>query len=249
MYLGKDKKIVETGTTIVVPFCDDCGSQEVKAVYTCKNCKSHNIKFPNILDDDDERALKKETSEIDVYKYKCDICGKEYEWTTKNDTPSTIYCANNTFSVGQYYSDYDEDFNYKFKQDVCPDCLNKIVEVLNSELENIFDSQHIENIKNEFRLGDVNNDTNIIDLDVYDFEEVTMAAPTQFMFFDESMNEYFFRYRFGKWQLYKTTLDKDRVILKEGLYGDSLDGYISQENFLKLMLDNGIKINIKSYTN
>lgn len=249
MYLGKDKKLVETGTTLVVPFCTDCGSQEIKAVYTCKNCKSHNIKFPNIIDNDDERGLKKETKEIDVYKYKCDICGKEYEWTTKNETPNNIYCDNNTFGVGEIYSDYNDNFNYKFKEDICPNCLDKITNILNKELDSIFDSKHIEAIKNEFKLSDANNDIDTINLNVYDFEEVTMAAPTQFMFFDGSRNEYFFRYRFGKWQLYKTTLDKNRVILKEGLYGESLDGYISKENFLKLMLDNGIKINIKSHTN
>lgn len=248
MYLRKEKKTVETGTIIVVPFCDDCGSQEVKAVYTCQNCKSHNIKFPNIIDKDDERGLKKETREIDIYKYKCDICGNEYEWT-KKERPNTIHCEEDNFNTGPIFSDYSDGFNYTFKEDVCPDCLDKIISKLNKELNSIFDSKHIEAVKNEFKLSDTNKDIDIINLDVYDFEEVTMAAPTQFMFFDESRNEYFFRYRFGKWQLYKTTLDKDRVILKEGLYGDSLDGYISKENFLKLMLDNGIKINIKSHTN
>lgn len=244
MYLGKDKKLVETGTTLVVPFCTDCGSQEIKAVYTCKNCKSHNIKFPNIIDNDDERALKKETREIDVYKYKCDICGKEYEWTTKNETPNNIYCDNNTFGVGEIYSDYNDNFNYKFKEDICPNCLNKITNILNKELDNIFDSRHIESIKNQFKVSDKNT----VELDVYDFDAITLAAPTQYIFRDNTNIQYYFRYRWGKYKLYKYYNTSQEKVIYEGEYGNSLDGYISVQGFIDLIKKNhNVNIIIVSY--
>lgn len=207
MYLGKDKKIIETQTKIVVPFCEECGSQKIKAVYTCQNCKSHNIKFPKMLDND-ERAFKKETKEINVYKYKCDICNREFEYNIANH-------PNYIFYEDQFYKGYNENVNTNFQipdKDICDNCLDKIVMDLNKDLNEIvnlnFIKNKVETLKQSFNSCKESDNKDII-IKKYIF--LTLACPTQLSIIDIYNNSYFFRYRNGKYQFYRTAFFIDNV--------------------------------------
>ena len=83
------------------------------------------------------------------------------------------------------------------------------------------------------------------------FKNVSFAAPTVFEFEDEEGIKYQFRYRHGKYALkYKEITFSDYMILCEGEYGSPLDGYITAEQFIKLMFANHeIGIIIKSTFN
>lgn len=54
--------------------------------------------------------LKKETIEKDVYVYKCDICGKEFEFAGENH-PNTIHYDCDGFDIG-YYEDAEKIIHY-----------------------------------------------------------------------------------------------------------------------------------------
>lgn len=240
MFIGKKKKLIETNNKIIVPFCKDCGSQQIKVTYTCEDCKSHNIKIPSIIDDiDDERAYRKETKEIEVYMYKCDMCGKNYEYN-KELKPNTISFFDNCFHLGYITSDYNDNFTYTFKEDICEECLNKIINKLNDDINKIFKDNYINKIKDNIQ-SEI-KETNIPIMEIYDFQILTLASPTQFLFKDKNNTVYYFRYRWGQYKLIMNYSTKTEEIILSGQYGDSLDGFMNVFQFIQLIKK---KLNLK----
>jgi hypothetical protein len=345
MFVKKIKKSFETGTTYVVDFCKDCGSQDIKVEYSCNKCHSHNIGHPTypIAQDDDPRMLKKETVEKDVYVYKCDICGKEFEFVGENH-PNTIHYDCDGFDIG-YYEDAEKNYTLP-NMDICKDCIQNVVNKLNYQVNKILDKdfvneqlqlykhevkkdiiildivgwdvsylptfdeddsiyvisyytdhkerydflysqnkwqfirkskkdiviteKHLSNYDSE-ELGDsfFDNKTNLIfndipnilkDSNIYfrfkckptkynsnkkitiniqDFKVLTTAAPTQFLFTDDKGINYYFRLRWGSYRLCKNYDTSQEDTVCAGQYGDNYEGYISKEDFKKLMRKNG----------
>lgn len=79
------------------------------------------------------------------------------------------------------------------------------------------------------------------------------TAPTQF-YWNDKKYYYYFRLRSGHWRLHKGKIDQDDIeylrkskIIAEGDYGDKYCGYITFEDMQKLLISQGIKLNIKTY--
>lgn len=82
------------------------------------------------------------------------------------------------------------------------------------------------------------------DIKAYKFECTCYACPTQFEFEDEKGTKYYFRYRNGYWKLVDVTDDENWKIIVDGQYGDWLDGLMNEEEFIKILKDNGYNIDV-----
>lgn len=333
MYLGKQKREINTGMKRLVNFCKDCGSQNIEVVYTCKDCGSHNIGKPleNVLDGlNDNRSIKYDTKFVNVYFYKCDNCGKSFQFISGEDNPrpNSIYFEDGLFYEGS--TNNDDALDITLSGDICHDCITEIVDKLNSEIDNIVSKKHIDGVINDLKKLDnsektelevvsvreetldsvifskqyvfkgvngdiykfmynytqwqfvtlsdsdsttvvsgrfdkdkyskietgydevikflredvgicivmIGNKDNVDKIYAYDFDTITLAAPTQYIFRDNDNIQYYFRYRWGKYKLYKYYSTSDEKIICEGEYGNSLDGYVSVQEFINLMKKN-----------
>lgn len=165
MYLRKETRLVKTGSVQLVPYCDDCNSQDIKTIQICNKCGSQNIKV-NDLFDTDERGIKYEVAEKDFYIYKCDNCGKEFEGLKESER---IAFVANSFDIGNY-SDAFRTVN--LSQTLCNDCKKILKDILNKSFNNLLDDDYILNLiqndlpketaenKSETKVGDVNEVSN-----------------------------------------------------------------------------------------
>lgn len=147
MFLRKECKKVKTHNYNIVPYCEDCSSYNIKVVRTCEDCGSHNIKFPDNMMDmlDDNRGFIPIYENREIYIYKCDICGKEFE---SKDTTNVISYDDGYFCKGPTY----DGKQISLLNDLCCDCLQKVLESLNTEIDKLTDTKHItkviKNLKN-----------------------------------------------------------------------------------------------------
>lgn len=136
MFLRKETRKVKTGQYKMVQFCDDCGSENIRLV--CNNCGSHNIKHPAFSDmlSDDKRGMHEIEKDKDFYVCKCDKCGKEFD---SYDWNQNIYYYEGEFGAGSYIDDdgYHCGKNYNLHQDICSECMSKLIKNLNKKLDEI----------------------------------------------------------------------------------------------------------------
>lgn len=244
MYKDTKSKTIKTGGKYLVSFCKDCDSQNIEVTYTCKDCGSHNVETPtmNMLSKD-ERAFKQDTMETTVSIYECDLCKKEFEVDINKEKP-TLYEKDGYVTLDSW-SAKKIDMGVYNKRDICPECLSDIADMLNGQIDKVTLSNNVMNTIKELETY-IEKPIKYV-IKAYNFKEVTMAAPTQFSFTDENNTEWFFRYRHGKWQLYRRyDFESKSDIFMEGTLGDSSDGYITKESFIELMKDSGIRIEIES---
>ena len=147
MFLEKRLEKQKVGTQLV-PFCEDCESQDIETVQTCKKCGSHNIKS----DWFDERSQKPKYEEREVYIYKCDRCNKEFNGF---ETPNIISYCDGEFVP---YKVDDAEKEVSLDKDLCRDCMNDIVSKLHRELYNIISTEHILGVVDS-AYKEVHNDT------------------------------------------------------------------------------------------
>lgn len=135
MFLKKEIKKYSTGIQLV-PFCEDCESQDIETIQTCRKCGSHNIKS----DWFDERSQKPKYEEKEVYIYKCDRCGKEFDGFETSNVIS--YCD------GEFvpYKVDDAEQEVSLDKDLCRDCMEVVVSELHKELYNLISTEHILNV-------------------------------------------------------------------------------------------------------
>ena len=244
MYKDTKTKLVKTGGKYLVSFCKDCDSQNIEVTYTCKDCGSHNVETPtmNMLSKD-ERAFKQDTMETTVSIYECDLCKKEFEVDINKEKP-TLYEKDGYVTLDSW-SSKKIDMGVYNKRDVCPECLSDIADMLNGQIDSVTLTNNVVNTIKQLETYIEKPIKQVIK--AYKFEEVSMAAPTQFRFYDENDTEWFFRYRHGKW-LKKRRYDYENEsnIFIQGTLGDGFDGYITKESFIRLMKDEGIHIIIES---
>ena len=144
MFLRKEIKQIKTGT-LLVPFCKDCGSQEIETIQTCKRCGSHNT----TADWSDTRSQRPQFDEREYSIYKCDKCGKEYE--SKIDENIISYDGEfNPFSCHEdEYGGYDFT-NYNIGYDLCDNCKEKVVNRLNAQLSRLISCSNVREIIEDF---------------------------------------------------------------------------------------------------
>lgn len=213
MFVKKIKKSFETGTTYVVDFCKDCGSQDIKVEYSCNKCHSHNIGHPiyPISQEDDPRMLKKETVEKDVYVYKCDICGKEFEFVGENH-PNTIHYDCDGFDIG-YYEDAEKNYTLS-DTDICKDCMKNIVNELNFQIDKIlskaFISEQLESYKRELK-----KDIITLDIESWNVSSSSLYPTSYFVIaYHTNLKEiYHFVCMENKWQFIKK--GKENILITE----------------------------------
>ena len=135
LFLKKEIKKYSTGIQLV-PFCEDCESQDIETIQTCRKCGSHNIKS----DWFDERSQKPKYEEKEVYIYKCDRCGKEFDGFETSNVIS--YCD------GEFvpYKVDDAEQEVSLDKDLCRDCMEVVVSELHKELYNLISTEHILNV-------------------------------------------------------------------------------------------------------
>ena len=146
MFLRKEEKKVYDRAYRLVSYCKDCDSKNIEIIHICKDCGSKNIKIPsyNILENDnDEKAKVRDYTIKEFYIYKCDKCGKEFNGLTEcNKFISEVY--------GEFIPYKDEEYGgdniYEVKEDLCNDCLQKICDRLNKELEGICSKEHVNHV-------------------------------------------------------------------------------------------------------
>ena len=144
MFLRKDIKKVETGK-VLVPFCKNCNSQNIKTIRICKDCGSHNV----TSDWMDERSTKTEYAEKEIYVFKCDCCNKEFNGFTIDKFISYNECGE--FVPFRATDDHGNDVGTSFdlEMDLCEECKLVIVDKLNRELDNISRKEHVSSILEE----------------------------------------------------------------------------------------------------
>lgn len=142
MFLRKEKRKYKSGNYRMIPFCRDCDSIEVETVQTCKHCGSHNIGYPSFDDmiSEDKRGMLEIEKEKDVYIYKCDICGNEFDGIK---IPSMVSYEDGEFMVGKFNNEYGTVTEYGLDKDLCNECLTKLTSKLNSEIDNIVNKEHV----------------------------------------------------------------------------------------------------------
>lgn len=245
MYIGKQDKKVKTNTKYLVSFCKDCGSQEIEVIKYCKKCGSQDIQNPtlNLLEATDERGIKYEEKEITEYMYKCDQCGGTYTVSSQEDICKTSNYLN--YNEGEFNLGYNSDAeeNYRFEQDLCPNCLQNVAHTLNEEIQKIVSKEKVLNFYNNKNKTNKNNN---VYFPVYNFEVYTIAAPTQFKFQDISGTKYLFRYRNGRYQLYTSDTDKESICFS-GKYKTEEDSIINEEELKEIFNEAGFNLDIKTY--
>lgn len=244
MYKNTKSKTVKTGCKYLVSFCKDCDSQNIKVEYTCNDCGSHNIETPSMnMLSKDERAFKQDVMETTVNVYECDLCHKEFEVDVNKDKPK-LYEKDGYLTLDSW-SAKEVSLGIYDKRDICPECMSDIADMLNGQIDQVMLTNNVVSTIKQLETYIEKPIKQVIK--AYDFEEVTMASPTQFRFYDENKTEWFFRYRHGKWQLYRRyDYENESNIFIQGTLGNEFDGYITKESFILLMKDEGIYIIIES---
>lgn len=145
MFLRKEIKTIKTNSYKRVPFCKDCNSNDVEVIQTCKKCGSHNIGYPSFIDlcSKDNRGMIPIYEDKELYIYKCDKCGKEFDGLNE---PNIISYGYDEFVL--YKMDDDDCKIYTLSKDLCNDCKKLLVNKLNRQLEEIIDKDNVLNILN-----------------------------------------------------------------------------------------------------
>lgn len=133
MFLRKENKKVKMPFVRAVPFCENCSSQNIETIQTCKDCGSHNISHD--LFDSRSNKQEYETKEINIHI--CDICGKEFEQKQSNQCISYVY---GEFCKGEYD---DPDKVYHISEDLCDECLDIKIQKLNNEIIKITEDSNV----------------------------------------------------------------------------------------------------------
>lgn len=146
MFLEKRLEKQKVGVRLV-PFCIDCESQDIETIQTCKKCGSHNIKADWL----DERSQKTEYEDVEVYIYKCDRCGKEFNGFNTSNIIS--YCD------GEFvpYKVDDAEQEVSLDKDLCRDCMEVVVSELHKELYNLISTEHILNVAEKIYKEETND--------------------------------------------------------------------------------------------
>lgn len=154
MFLRKETVDQPTGVKYCVPYCQDCHSQEIETIQTCKKCGSHHIKSGFDLLDDNEYGIKVETKKVTKHIYKCDVCGKEFDGDKISDYISYFDGEFNNDRYESYYdyeSSVDSDaINYQLDKDLCGDCKSRLVTMLSTKLFNFTRNENISNLIDEY---------------------------------------------------------------------------------------------------
>ena len=144
MFLNKEIKHRIKGT-ILVPFCKDCSSQDIR--YVCNKCGSHNI----TTDWTDKRSQRQEVEEYEVSIYKCDLCGKEFDGLKVDNY---ISYADGGFEPCNYNNFTDAEnihfTNYQLPQDLCSDCKDKLGTYLTLKLIAFTSTENVNKLITEF---------------------------------------------------------------------------------------------------
>lgn len=147
MFLRKEVKRVKTGSYKQVSFCKDCDSDEIETIQTCKKCGSHNIGHPSFYSmiDNDTRGLKPIYEDKEFYVYKCDKCGKEFGKYIDLLKSNIISYAYGEFIYGAVE---DSEKVIPLNEDLCEDCINKLIYKLNKQLDEVTEQENILNTLN-----------------------------------------------------------------------------------------------------
>lgn len=143
MFLRKDIKKVKTGNQIV-PFCNDCNSQDIETIQVCRKCGSHNTK----VDWTDDRSAKSIYEDKEIHVYRCDRCGKEFDGFKTDNFITYTDCG----EFVPYKPEYDygaSGTNYSLDIDLCKECKKLIVDRLNKELDEVAKREHVMEIVEE----------------------------------------------------------------------------------------------------
>ena len=143
MFLEKRTVKHDTKRIQIVSFCNDCSSQEIETIQTCKKCGSHNIEHGSAYGDD-PRGYKKIIVERQEPFYKCDYCGKEFNGF---DTPKSISFVDGTFEIGSFPS--ETNFIFTVEKDICKDCLEKVRQKLEKDLLGMLNKDSFDDVVEE----------------------------------------------------------------------------------------------------
>ena len=134
MYI-RDEQIKKQVGSKLVPYCADCECVEVETIQTCKHCGSHNIKFPNINDDNMNLGIVPEYHTYTAKIYKCDKCGDEFDGKKIDKYISWCDGEFESFKVSEEQMEFDGDsLLYYLDYDLCAKCKQEIVNKLRLKL-------------------------------------------------------------------------------------------------------------------
>lgn len=150
MFIERKTKTFETGTRLV-PFCKECNSQNIETIQTCKDCGSHQI----TSDWTDIRSQRVEMEKREVLIYKCDKCGKEFEFCNRYNNSNIISYGDGEFCPFERSNDDDyyvgsDLVNYNLGIDLCNECKEEFVNKLNARLSKLVSESNINNLKELF---------------------------------------------------------------------------------------------------
>lgn len=153
MYKGKKQITKRLNDKCIVSFCKDCNSQNIECIYTCKDCGSHHIQLPvlNPLAEgyDDPRSYKQSIITEEVNVFICDICKQEYVLKLQEShKANSIYLLDGQYTIS-YPDYYDYAKTVTFTEDICPNCLHKIIDKLNEQLDQVVSNSNVMSIKDE----------------------------------------------------------------------------------------------------
>lgn len=84
-------------------------------------------------------------------------------------------------------------------------------------------------------------------INAHNFNCTCGGSPTQYEFEDDKNRKYYFRYRFGYWELCDNTDGEYEKIIAEGKYGNEWDGCMSESIFKEELKKAGYMIRIVGY--
>ena len=132
MFLRNGEKEICTNSYTIVPYCKDCGSQNIKITYECQDCKGNNVGNPSYFDILEEKGIKKNYKKEIVHIYSCDKCKKEFETLSQ---PTKV--------ISYVYGEFNLD------EDLCDDCLKEIIDKLNQKVEEICKKEYVNQVIEE----------------------------------------------------------------------------------------------------
>lgn len=153
MFLRKETVKEPTGTQILVPYCRECNSTEVKIIKTCSECGSHDIASPfshNINGDYINAGIKQELKEVTKFIYKCDKCNKEFDARESDKYISYHEGDFETFHLDEDYYDIGDNMNYYLDVDLCKECKEKIVNKLRLKMADLINQSTVKKHVKEF---------------------------------------------------------------------------------------------------
>ena len=136
MFLRNEIKQKQVGE-LLVPFCKDCNSQDIETIQICKKCGSHNI----TSDWTDKRSTRPEFKEYELHIYKCDKCGKEFDMLSSD---KFIHFDGEFYPFKGNEEEYPEEVkNYTLDLDLCINCKEKLVSILNKKLNKFISKENV----------------------------------------------------------------------------------------------------------